>query len=159
MKKIFKLFRNIIVMILWSLVFVYITNTLYIKLWNFDYTHTTSWQIMSDYWNSGGVIESTSDIILVSALILLPVLWFWGYIKALKLNYTVLVLKPISLVYDVINRSSDNSERIVIRNIKSNAQRAEEIKNELSSLKPQKPKETNTIRQNLQEKVTNGLKK
>ena len=114
---------------------------------------------MFDYWNSGGVIKTASDVILIISLILLPFLWLWGYRKSLRVRYLQLLLKPVNMVYDLFNRSSDNSDRVVIRNIKSSSQQIEDIKNELNSLKPKKAKETNDIRYNLKEKVTDELKK
>lgn len=159
MKKLLRFFRAIAVMVLWTWVFVYITDAIFILVWNFDYTRTGSWEIMFDYWNSGGVIKTASDVILIISLILVPFLWLWGYRKSLRVNYLQLLLKPVNMVYDLFNRSSDNSDRVVIRNIKSSSQQIEDIKNELNSLKPQKAKETNDIRYNLKEKVTDELKK
>lgn len=146
-------------MFLWTWLFVFITNAVFIYIWNFDYTRTTSWTILFDYWNSGGVIKTTSDVILVVSLALLPLLWLFGYIKSLKWNYSNLLLKPINIIYGMFNRDSKDNERVVIRNIKSSSQRIEDIRNELNSLKPQKANETNDIRYNLKEKVTDELKK
>lgn len=160
MKKIFRFFRGTMLLIFWTLLFVYITNALFILFWNFDYIRANSWRIMMEYWNSGGVIKSTSDTILVVSLILLPIAWLLGYRRVLKINYIDLLLKPINFIYNIFNRdTSDDGERVVIRNIKSSSQRAEEIKSELSSLKPKKAKETQDIRYNLKEKVSNDLKK
>ncbi|MBQ9236201.1 MAG: hypothetical protein IJ184_07060 [Alphaproteobacteria bacterium] len=154
MKKIGRWLRNLVVLALWSVVFVFVSNTLLVLVWNFDYVSHESWKVLVDYWNSGGVIKSASDLLLVGSLFLLPILWLLGFNRVRKLDYAKMLLAPVNAIYDWINRDTDDNERIVIRNIKSGTQRAEEIKNELESLKPGKAKKAGNIRKKVVEKRT-----
>ena len=156
MKKLLHFLRNLIVLIGWTYVFIYLADILFIMIWNFDFTSSSSWQIVSSYWNSGGTIKTTSDILLFAALGLLPIFWLIGLLRVLKIKYLQWFLCPVRLFYNIFNRSS-LPDRIAIRYTKSNEQRAEEIKNELSSLKPSKAESSSNIRSDVKGKISKDL--
>lgn len=159
MKKIFSAFRNILVFFGWTYVFVFITNALISAIWNFEYISTASWKIFSTYWNSGGVLKTSSDILLLLVLFLLPILFIMGFFWAKKQNYITIFTYPIIFVYNLFNSSSiTDEERIIIKKT-SKSQTADDIKNEIESLKPQKPKKAGEIRTQIIQKITDEIKK
>ncbi len=151
MRKILRLIRALIIACGWTFLFVYLFQALFVLIWNFDFTSDTSWAIMREYWNHGGIIKSTLDIALFAALALLPILWYIGLRKALKVDYLQLIISPFNR-FRRIAANKTSTERIVIRNIKSGEQRADEIKDELSSLKPEKTQSAQFIRTEIREK-------
>ena len=157
MKKLFRFFRNCIVFSGWLFVFILITNTLISAIWSFDYLSVKSWQIFSNFWNSGGVLKTTSDILLLFTLLLLPVFFLFSFLWAKKQNYTKILLSPIVFFYNLFNSSNNKTpERILIKKSKK-AQTAEDIKNEIESLKPQKSKKAGDIRSQIIQKLTDEI--
>ena len=147
MKKIFLIIRNAFIFIAWTIIFTSISNLLVKLIWNFDFTSAVSWQILSDFWNHGGIIKTTSDILLITTLMLLPPLWLVGFILSLKLNYFKIITFPIKYIAKIFDTDKNKEpERIVIKNIKSSQQMIDDIKNELDSIKPEKSKEAGNIR-------------
>lgn len=153
MKKLLHFLRNLIVLIGWTYVFIYLADALFIMIWNFDFTSSSSWQVVSSYWNRGGTIKTTSDILLFVALGLLPIFWLIGLLRAIKIKYMQWFLWPVKLFYNIFN-GSPLPDRIAIRYTQSSDQRVEEIKNELSSLKPSKAESSSNIRSNIKEKIS-----
>ena len=151
--KILRFLRNLFVFIGWSVVFIVFTNFLIKLVWGFDFLSAHSWNILANFWNQGGVIKTTSDILLVLSLILLPLLWFLGFILAKKLNFWKIFTAPFSFVLKPFAENfSKEPERFVIKNIKSSQQQTEDIKAEISAIKPKKTKEAESIREELSRK-------
>lgn len=157
MKKIFQFIRGVIILIGWTYVFTYLADVLFVLIWNFDFMSTASWQIVWQYWDNGGIIKSTLDILLFAAIIALPFLWYIGLRRVLKINFISIITSPIKLICDILNHSYNNNKRIVIRYTKSSEQKIEEIKNELASLRPKKAVSSQGIRSNIKEKISNDL--
>ena len=155
MKKLFRILRNLMVFVGWTCVFIYLSDILFILIWNFDFLSTGSWAVVSDFWNQGGIIKSASDVILVISLWLLPILWYITLRFALKVNYTNIILFPLHILKSI--KGNPKEERIIIRNIKSNSQRVEEIKTEINSIKAGKNQKTKDIRSDVQRKLFNDL--
>lgn len=158
MKKIFYFIRGIVIFTVWSIVFSLFSNFLINLIWRFDFMSAHSWNILSSFWNQGGVIKTASDILLISSLFLLPFLWLIGYILVLKLDYIKIFLAPINWVSSIFN-SNTKPERIIIKNLKSNSQFIEDIKNEIDSLKPQEAKRARDIRSEITQKLSKESKK
>lgn len=160
MKKILRFFRNLLVFAGWSVIFIAVTRWLTWILWRFDFTSTKSWHIFSDFWNKGGILNTTSDILLLFVLFTLPFLWFLGFFYAKKQNYIKIFLTPLTFVYNLFNRSSaDSPERIVLKNLKSSDKIVDDIKNEIASIKPQKNVNADNIRLSVNQKLNTSPKK
>lgn len=158
MKKLFRLIRNILILIGWTWIFSAASNALITLVWNFNFMSARSWEILSAFWNQGGVIKTSSDILLLSSLFLLPFLWLIGYILAIKFNYAAILLYPVDLISRLLEQKSDHSERIVLKNLKPSHQIIEDIKTEIDSLKPEKSKEALNIRSKITKKLTQDIK-
>ncbi len=112
-----------------------------------------SWQILTIFWNEGGVLKTTSDVMLIITLLSLPLFWIIGFILSIKLNYFNLLAIPFSFIYRLFNKNEDKEpERIVIKNIKSSQQMIDDIKAEIESIKPEKSKEAGNIRSEITKK-------
>lgn len=156
MKKIFKLLRGVIIFGGWTALFLVLSNGLINAVWRFDFMAAHSWAVLSRFWNQGGVIKTTSDILLITSLVLLPLLWFAGFLIALKLKYIHILLAPLSW-FD--RGRPKEPERIVLKNMKSTQKIVEDIKNELDSLKPKEAKEAGNIRSVITQKLEKEIKK
>ena len=96
MKKLIKmlinLIKNIIVFMVWSIIFVSFIKTLMFLIWNFDITSSHSWKTLFSFWNQGGVFKTIPDIVLLLLLILSPFIYIFGYIKIKKINILLYLL-------------------------------------------------------------------
>lgn len=153
MKKILRLLRNSVVFICWTVLFTFVSNNLMNIVWNFNFMSAKSWQILSYFWNEGGVLKTSSDVLLVTTLLFLPFFWIIGFILSIKLNYINLLTIPFSFIYRLFNKNEDKEpERIIIKNIKSSQQMIDDIKAEIESIKPEKSKEAGNIRSEINKK-------
>lgn len=160
MKKLLKFIRGLLVFVSWSTLFTFLSNLLISLIWNFDFMSSHSWQLLAKFWNSGGVIKTTSDVLLIASLFLLPFLCLVGFVLALKINYFRLFLLPFSLLEKIFQSKKNNEpKRIVLKNIKSSQQMVEDIKMEIESLKPEKAKEAGNIRSEIIQKLSKEIKK
>lgn len=154
MKKIYKIFRTFLIGVVWTYLFLVIANYAIYQIWSFNFMSARSWHTVSRFWESGGVINTTADYIFLFTLFALPFLWFWGWIKALKIDYLGILLYPLnSYNRYIINKYGHDSSRIVLKNIKSSQKMIEEIKNQIESIKPAKTKEVKNIRAEVQKKL------
>jgi len=156
MKKALKIIRNLIVFVLWTFLFVFLSQKLFILIWNFDILSPYSWNIISDFWNKGGSFKTYQDIIFLTLLLSLPFLYFFGLRKAKKLNYANMFL---AVFHRFFNEKIDEPERIVLKGMKSTQQYVDDVKNELESLKPEKNQEASSIRANVLKKISEETKK
>ena len=154
MKKLLKIFRTALIGLLWTYFFLIISNYLMYQLWSFNFMSAHSWQTISRYWNSVGVINSAPDYIFLLMLFSLPLVWLIGWILLLRVDYLNILLYPIN-AYNrrIINKYGHDSSRVVLRNLKSSQKMIEEIKEQLESIKPAKNKEVNNIRLEVQKKL------
>ena len=159
MKKFLLFLRGLLILCLWMFIFAHLANILFIAIWNFNLLSPNSWHVISSYWNGGGIIKSAQDVLLFTAMALLPIFFYIGWRFCLKINYLNLLLSPVYLFYRLINRDTKEIKRIVIHNIKSTEQRAEEIKSEIESLKPSKSESAQQIRTQIQRKIENDTQK
>ena len=117
-KKILKLFKWLITGALWSYVYFLCTVSLFVSIWNFNYLSSSSWQVITEYWQKGGVIKTGTDFLFLFALILLIPLWIWGWRKLYQMNILNLFLVPLNWYQ---KRSADSymksMSRIKIHNI------------------------------------------
>lgn len=154
MKKIYKIFRTILIGAVWTYLFLVVSNYIMFQLWNFNFMSARSWQTISRFWESGGIIKTKTDYIFLLMLISLPFLWILGWLRALRTDYLSILLYPVN-AYNryVINKYGHDSSRIVLKNIKTNQKIIEEIKGQIESIKPAKSKEVGNIRAEVQRQL------
>ena len=153
MMKFFRFVRNLLVFIGWTFFFVVLSNFLIELIWKFDFLSLHSWSVLSDFWNHGGVIKTTSDVLLIASLLLLPVLWFTGLLLVKRLNFWNIFTYPFKIILTPFFPNDDkNPPRFVIKNIKSSQQQIEDIKTEIRSIRPQKSQEAENLRTEISKK-------
>ena len=154
MKKVYKVFRVSLIGVIWTYLFLVVSNYIMFQLWNFNFMSARSWQTISRFWESGGIIKTKTDYIFLLMLLSLPFLWILGWLRALRIDYLSILLYPVN-AYNryVINKYGHDSSRIVLKNIKSSQKIIEEIKSQLESIKPAKTKEVGNIRAEVQKKL------
>lgn len=83
-------------------------------------------------------------------LLCVPWFWIWGWRLLTRVNYLNILLFPVN-AYNryIINKYGHDSSRIILKNLKSSQKSIEEIKARLESIKPEAPKEVNTIREEI----------
>ncbi|MBR2923030.1 MAG: hypothetical protein IKC10_06930 [Alphaproteobacteria bacterium] len=160
MKKLIKmlinLIKNIIVFMVWSIIFVSFIKTLMFLIWNFDITSLHSWKTLFSFWNQGGVFKTIPDIALLLLLILSPFIYIFGYIKIKKINISKTIF---FLLTSLFTRKEKDPERIVIKGIKTTQQMIEDVKSEIESIKPDKSNEAGNVRTNILKKLQEEIKK
>ncbi len=155
MKKALRFCRNFLILIGWTWFFFGFSNLLIDMIWNFDFLSDRSWQILLNFWNKGGIIKTTSDVLLIFSLLLLPIIWIIGYFQILKLDYLKLFLYPIRFIYSIFDRRAlERPKRIVLKNIKSSDKLIEEIKSEIESIKPEKSTGAENLRSTITKKLS-----
>ena len=159
-KSFLRFIRFLLIGVLWSYLFLIIANILMYKLWNFSLFSAHSWNTVSYFWNSGGVIKTAPDYIFLSMLILLPVLWIVGWLMLNRVDYKNILLFPIN-AYNrhIIKKYGHDSSRILLKNLKSSQQMIEEIKDKIALIKPEAPKEVSSIRSQILKKIETKIKK
>ena len=156
MKKILKSLQNIILWLIWTFLFIFIIKAFFLLVWNFDILSVKHWRVISTYWNKGGSFNTYQDLLFLLFLLSIPFLYIITLRKILKTNFIKLFTSLISRVFD---RKIEEPERVVIKGMKTNQQYINDIKNELTSLKPEKNKESSLIRTNILKKINEEIKK
>ena len=156
LKKTLRLIRNLIIGTIWTYLFMVLANLALFYLWNFNLFSAHSWKTIGYFWEAGGVIKKAKDYLFLFMLLCVPWFWIWGWRLLTRGNYLNILLFPVN-AYNryIINKSGHDSSRIILKNLKSSQKSIEEIKARLESIKPEAPKEVNTIREEIRKKLEN----
>ena len=156
MKKFLKNLRNITLLFLWTCLFIFVSKNFALLVWNFNILSQDSWNIISTYWNKGGSFKTAQDLIFLTFLISLPFLYFFGFKRIQKIQFSKLFLSALNRFF---TEKIADPERVVIKGMKTNQQYINDIKSELESIKPEKNKESSEIRSNIIKKISEETKK
>ncbi len=133
---------------------------LFKTIWNFNILKAKHWQIISRFWEEGGVINSTQEILFFSTLLLIIPLWYIGLKKALKVSLVKIFFFPF-FMYDAYQERKYNKapKSIVLKNMgtsftkKSPRQAMEEmIASRMPKETDKKDLNSSKIRSSLEEK-------
>ena len=119
-----------------------LANLALFYLWNFNLFSAHSWKTIGYFWEAGGVIKKAKDYLFLFMLLCVPWFWIWGWRLLTRVNYLNILLFPVNAY-----------NRYII--LKSSQKSIEEIKARLESIKPEAPKEVNTIREEIRKKLEN----
>lgn len=156
LKFIYKSLRTLLIGLIWSYVYLLITNSLLIYFWNFSTLSANSWRLLRLYWESGGAIKVGKDYLLLTILLLLIPVWILGWRRLLKKNYLEIFLAPIRIYNDyIIRKYGASSNRILLKNMGRSRKITEQIE-EMSKPKSQirTDEEVNKIRNAVAEKIS-----
>lgn len=160
MKKISKILSKLIVLVLWTFLYLAFFNKLVFIIWNFDFLSERSWQIFYNWFvNQNGIINTASDVSLLLTMLTIPLLWFVSCFFVSKIKLSDILLYPINKINNFFaSKENTSPERIVIKNIKSDVKELEDLKTEMESFKPKKSISANSLRGDITKKITETKK-
>jgi hypothetical protein len=161
MKKIGSLLKFFIVGSLWSCGFVAAWRRLLQAFWTFDPFSKTSWRMIAEFWNDGGVISSGKDYLLFAVLLVGTLIWLWGMRFFYRVSYVNLLLSPFKY-FDNRNlkKYAEQTSHVVIKNIAIGEKMTAEdvIQQRLKKLEKQEKADTahtsEVIRSGIAHKIT-----
>ena len=78
MKKLIQRIEYIIKLLLWSYIYLIVSNMFFVYFWNFNILSAQSWNLIQQYWDHGGKIQIWQDYLLLFLLIFYLPLWLIG---------------------------------------------------------------------------------
>ncbi len=159
LKKILKFCKCLLVGIIWTYIFLYVSLFFTSAIWNFNYLSLVDWEIISAYWNQGGSIKEAKDYGLFLTLILLIPTWIFGWRYFYHRNFIAIILAPINWYNQKqIKKYGKDTSRIVIKNMGSTGKKInpeEMIEAKLKDFKSNmehQEKNSDILREKLKEK-------
>lgn len=118
MKKLSKYLRQLLILVGWTAVYLWIVSLIMGYFWHFNIFEKRYWLIISEFWSAGGVIDQPSEYMFLLMLILIVPCWFIGWKKAQKLSYVKIIFFPVFWYNDYVNRKyAGQPTRIVLKNM------------------------------------------
>lgn len=155
MKLLLKIIRTFTIGLIWSWFYFVIVNYILINFWNFSTISASSWHLLNSYWESGGVIRSGKDYLLITILIFYIPFWLWGWRLLTNISYLTILIIPIQWYNNrIIHKYGASSPRILLKNMGRSKKIEEEIE-EMSKPKTQNKtdEEVNKIRNAVADKI------
>ena len=82
MKKLAKYLRLLLILVGWTVFYLWIIGLIMNYFWHFNIFEKRYWLIISEFWSAGGVIDQPSEYMFLLMLVLIVPGWFWGFRKA-----------------------------------------------------------------------------
>lgn len=151
---IFKLLKVSLIGIIWSYIYLWAVQALFVNFWHFDFLAKTDWQKISWFWNGGGTIRSSKDYLFLFSLLMIIPFWLIGWKIFYNFRYLEFFLAPL-ILYNryIVRKYGQNSQRIILRNIGSGKKVEQEIKEKTAAVKPKEWHEADRIREAVQHKL------
>lgn len=158
-KKIGQALKFAIILLLWSTLWCAVTQQVIYKIWNFDYLSFNQWRVIKAFWDKNGVIRGASDYMLFVTLIVIAVVWYFGFKKLYRIQYGKFFLKPFqSFSKRQITKYENESKHVVIKNLvvgeKMTLEELIQQKIDAEQGVGAGPKESEVLRQNISKKIT-----
>jgi|GEM_PF-6382274 len=157
-KKIGHLLKFLIIGVLWSTFWVALTQQIVLRIWNFNYISLKQWQMVRAFWQQNGVIKGLSDYMLFITLLVVLLVWYFGFKKLYHTDYVKLFLRPFEYFNKKqIEKYESEGKHVVIKNLVVGEKMTVEdlinqkIKEEKSALPAQK--ESEVLRHNISQKI------
>lgn len=118
MKKIFKYFATILMLFIWTYIYLIVSSGIFIFCWNFNILSSANWNVVYRYWESGGVIHTWKDYLLLLFLGAYLPCWYFGWRYFRNIQWLKVLMFPI-VKYNqyIINKYGADSKRIVLKNM------------------------------------------
>lgn len=160
LKKLLKLSKIVIVGLVWTYIYVYLTELLTIGIWRFNYLSLDDWRLIGSFWEKGGSIKKFTDYMLFITLFLLIPVWLLGWRYFYRKSFLRVFLAPI-VWYNkrIISRYGSDSPRVILKNMGTSKKITPEeflekrLEPAKQMLKEQKPM-AQEIRERLKEKIS-----
>lgn len=95
MKKLAKYLRLLLILVGWTVFYLWIIGLIMNYFWHFNIFEKRYWLIISEFWSAGGVIDQPSEYMFLLMLVLIVPGWFWGFRKARQLSYVKIIFFPV----------------------------------------------------------------
>ncbi len=159
LKKILKFGKWLLVGVVWTYLFVYVSLFVTVGFWNFNYLSLSDWGIISSYWNQGGSIKEAKDYFLFITLILSILLWLAGWRYFYHRDLVAMLLAPLNWYNKrMLKKYGQNASRIVLKNMGTTGKKLnpeELIEEKLKDIKSgmeQQEKNSDILREKLKER-------
>jgi len=119
MQKIKKALRYILIGTGWTAAYFFLVRWVMAYFWGFDPFEPKYWQIIGNFWQNGGVIDSLPEYLFLFMLIAIIPLWIWGWKVANRVSYVRVIFFPVFWYHDYINRKYAEAPagRVIIKNM------------------------------------------
>lgn len=118
MKKLAKYLRLLLILVGWTVFYLWIIGLIMNYFWHFNIFEKRYWLIISEFWSAGGVIDQPSEYMFLLMLVLIVPGWFWGFRKARQLSYVKIIFFPVFWYHDYISRKyAGQPSHIVLKNM------------------------------------------
>ncbi len=149
-----------IIGIVWSYLYFYYANILFLFLWGFDLFSAESWQKIALFWDYGGVIREGKDYAFLLTLLVTPIIWILGW----RLLCRVSPVKIITWPFEAYNRhivrkyGAQSGKRIILKNMGKGTNVEESIKIATEAVKPKPEQDADKIREAIKNKLSKAQK-
>ena len=156
MKKLLKIFSLVLSLIVWTYLYVILFGQILLCFWNFNILSAQSWNIVYQYWESGGIIRTWQDYLLLLCLVLYLPLWYIGWKHFRRISWLQVLLWPLNRYNRyLVDKYGEGAQHITIKNMGTGGIKIEEEIEQKA--KPQTKIETgeevNKIRAAVTEKI------
>lgn len=138
--------------ILWSILLGFIFQQLFFLVYNVNLLNPKTYRILSNFWNSGGVLHGTDIVMWGSLLLYLPVCYY-GWRKLWNYKYMRLITVPLN---KIANAGLDNYKApdVNIKNLKVEEKKTlEQVVNERIEKENKKSQEQNSGSTDFRKKI------
>ena len=117
-KKLGLFLRFLVIAAVWSAFWLFLTQQLVLRIWNFNYISPKQWSLIKAFWDKNGVIREASDYMLFITLLVILIVWYIGFKKLYHTNYVKLFLRPFEYFHKKrIEQYTTESKHVVIKNL------------------------------------------
>lgn len=156
-----KTFKIGIIGIVWSYLFFYYANILFLYFWGFDLFSPAGWQKIAAFWNHGGIICEGKDYAFLFTILLLPFVWIIGWRWLCRIRLSKIITWP----FEAYNRhiikkyGSQAGKRFVLKNMGQSTKIEEDIKIATNAVKPNPEQDADKIREAVKNKLSKAQPK
>ncbi|MBR1649358.1 MAG: hypothetical protein IJ689_07170 [Alphaproteobacteria bacterium] len=120
LKKIKRFLRFCFIGAVWSALYFGVVYFVMKWIWKFNIFNPKYWKTISKFWQEGGVIDSAGEYFFVIMVLMMPILWIWGWRKAMKVSIVKIVFFPIFWYNDYQERKYAQAPKaITLKNMGS----------------------------------------
>ncbi|MBR2273808.1 MAG: hypothetical protein IJ864_03125 [Alphaproteobacteria bacterium] len=128
MKKLKNFFRFCTISTITLVLLTIVARFIFRMIWHFDILDKHSYQLMAEYWNSGGIFNSLQDYSLGLMFLSLPIIWLWISYKTYRFGLMRLLSLPITKIYRYLTRPETyDVEHVKIKNLRGKEKNIEEL--------------------------------
>lgn len=147
--------------IVWSYLYFYYANILFLYLWGFDLFLPDSWHKIALFWDYGGVIREGKDYAFLLTLVVTPIIWLLGWRMLCRISLIKILVWPFETYNRHIAKKYGNraGKRIILKNMGQGTKIEEDIKVATEAVKANPEQDADKIREAVKNKLSKAQKK